>query len=58
MNFDYEPSGDDQELIRIWQQNLPPAGIDPVQIVQEMSCRISTEQFGGATFASMLLAAF
>ena len=41
MKFDYEPSGDDQELIRVWQQNLPPAAIDPAQIIQEISSRMT-----------------
>ena len=40
MNLDYEPSGEDQELIKIWQQSLSPAGIDSAHFVQEFSGRM------------------
>ena len=40
MNFDYEPGGDDQELMKIWQRNLVAADMDYAQIVQDMSSKM------------------
>ena len=41
MKLDEEPSGEEQDLMKIWQNSLLPERMDSVQIVQEISSRLN-----------------
>jgi hypothetical protein len=42
MKFDQEPRGEEEELMKMWQDNLLPGRLDAAQMVREIAGRVKT----------------